>query len=108
MKPLLKTEEELIDEVLKNFNFDKCKLVMDYLNWIWGFEGQVPTIEQLRQSAKNRINNAIEGIREDKKHSYRDPFICSSGGLKASVWKNRYGRICDIQLEFVLTDWSTF
>ena len=31
MIPLLKIEEELIDEVLEQFNFTKCKLVMDHL-----------------------------------------------------------------------------
>jgi hypothetical protein len=108
MIPLLKIEEELIDEVLKEFNFGKCKSVMDHLRWGWGFDNQVPTIQELKKSARNRINTAIEGIKSDKTHSYRETYTCSSGGLKASVWKNRYGRISDIQLEFVLTDWSTF
>ena len=108
MIPLLKIEEELIDKVLEQFNFTKCKLVMDHLRWGWGFNNRVPTIQELKQSARDRINNAIEGIKSDKTHSYRDSYICLSGGLKASVWKNRYGRICDVQLEFILTDWSTF
>jgi hypothetical protein len=108
MIPLLKIEEELIDEVLEQFNFGKCKSVMDHLRWGWGFDNQVPTIQELKKSARNRINTAIEGIKSDKTHSYRETYTCSSGGLKASVWKNRYGRISDIQLEFVLTDWSTF
>jgi hypothetical protein len=108
MIPLLKTEEELIDEVLEQFNFTKCKSVMDHLRWGWGFDNQVPTIQEMKESARNRINTAIEGIKSDKTHSHRDSYICLSGGLKASVWKNRYGRICDVQLEFVLTDWSTF
>lgn len=110
MIPLLKIEEELIDEVLKEFNFGKCKSVMDHLRWGWGlFDNyRVPTIQEMKESARNRINNAIEGIKSDKTHSYREAYTCSSGGLKASVWKNRYGRISDIQLEFVLTDWSTF
>ena len=110
MIPLLKIEEELIDEVLEQFNFTKCKSVMEHLNWGWGLfnNNRVPTIQEMKESARNRINNAIEGIKSDKTHSYRDSYICSSGGLKVSVWKNRYGRICDVQLEFILTDWSTF
>jgi hypothetical protein len=110
MIPLLKIEEELIDEVLEQFNFGKCKSVMEHLRWGWGLfnNNRVPTIQEMKESARDRINNAIKGIKEDKKHSYREAYISSSGGLKASVWKNRYGRICDVQLEFVLTDWSTF
>jgi len=83
---------------------------MDHLRRGWGSlnHNQVPTSQELKKSARNRINNAIEGIKSDKTHSYREAYTCSSGGLKVSVWKNRYGRISDIQLEFVLTDWSTF
>jgi hypothetical protein len=108
MRQLLKVEEELVEEVLEQFNFAKCKLVMDHLNWTWRFNPQAPTIQELKQGARDRIENAIDGIKSNKKHSYKDAYICSSGGLKASVWKNKYGRICDVQLEFILTDWSTF
>lgn len=108
MTTMLKVEQELVDEIIEQFNFEKCKLVMDHLNWTWRFNPQPPTIQELKQSARNRIEDAIEGLKSSKKHSYRDAYVCSSGGLKASVWKNRYGRICDIQLEFVLTDWATF
>ena len=108
MTHLIKTEEELVEEIMENFNFAKCKLTMDYLNWTWGFTGLVPTVQDIKESAKERIYNAIDGIKKNKNHSYRDAYVCSSGGLKASVWKNRYGMICDVQLEFVLTDWATF
>jgi len=108
MIQLLKVEQELVDEIMEEFNFAKCKLVMDHLNWTWGFTGLVPTIQELKQSARDRIESAINGIKSNKNHSHRDAYICSSGGLKASVWKNQYGRICDVQLEFILTDWATF
>lgn len=108
MIQLTKQEQELIDEILNEFNFAKCKVVMDHLHWTWGFTGQVPTMQDLKESAKNRIENAIEGIKEDRKWSYHQPYMCSSGGLCAHVWKNRYGHICDIKLEFVLTEWATF
>ena len=108
MIQLHKTEQELIDEILKEFNFEKCKVVMDHLHWTWGFNNQVPSIQQLKESARDRIESAIEGLKGSKKWSYHQPYMCSSGGLCAHVWKNRYGRICDIKLEFVLTEWATF
>jgi len=103
-----KKEQELIDEILGEFNFAKCKLVMDHLNWTWGFTNQVPTIQELKESALKRIENAIEGLKNSKKWSHHEPYICSSGGLCAYVWKNRYSQICDVKLEFVLTEWATF
>ena len=108
MIQLHKTEQELIDEILKEFNFEKCIVVMDHLNWTWGYINQVPSIQQLKESARDRIESAIEGLKSSKKWTHHQPYMSSSGGLCAHVWKNRYGRICDIKLEFVLTEWATF
>jgi hypothetical protein len=101
-------EQELIDEILREFNFERCKLTMDYLNWTWGFTNQVPSIEELKKSALNRIHSAIEVIRNRKNISYHHPAVCSSGGLQATVFVNKYGHITHIGLEFVLTEWSSY
>jgi hypothetical protein len=53
MIQLHKTEQELIDEILEEFNFAKCKVVMDHLHWTWGFNNQVPSIQQLKESARD-------------------------------------------------------
>ena len=108
MLQIHKKEQELIDEILEQFNFAKCKLVMDKLNWTWGFNNQVPSIQQLKESARDRIESAIEGLKSSKKWTHHQPYMSSSGGLCVHVWKNRYGQICDIKLEFVLTEWATF
>ena len=100
-----KKEYELIDEVIENFDFKKCHRVMKHLKWGWGFEEQVPTIDRLEESARKRIIGAIEGIKECKKHSHLESYFSSSGGLRATVWKNRYGQITNIQLDFILTEW---
>jgi len=102
-----KKEKELIDEVLKEFNFDNCKLIMEYLHWTWGFNNVSPSINELKESARERIENAIDGIKKSKDHSYHSPYSSSSGGLKATVYKNRYGRIVNLELEFVLEDWNS-
>ena len=106
MIPLTKIEEKLIVRILEGFNFEKCKTVMDYLHWTWGFTNQVPTLQELKESARDRITSAIEGIRGEEKWSHHHPYMCYSGGLCVYVWKNRYGRICDIKLEFILTEWN--
>ena len=110
MLELRKKEQELIDEILREFNFERCKLTMDYLNWTWVTTNgvRVPTIEDLKKSALNRIHSAIEVIRDRKNISYHHPAVCSSGGLQATVFVNKYGHITNIGLEFVLADWSSF
>jgi hypothetical protein len=110
MLELRKKEQELIDEILREFNFERCKLTMDYLNWTWATVNGagVPTIEDLKESAVNRIHSAIEVIRNRKNISYHHPAVCSSGGLQATVFVNKYGHITHIGLEFILADWSSF
>ena len=101
-----KKEYELIDEVIENFDFHRCHRVMKHLKWTWTFDRDVPTIDRLRESARKRIEGAIEGIKKRKKHSHLESYFSSSGGLKATVWKNRYGQITNIQLDFILTEWN--
>lgn len=107
MRPLHKKEQEIIDNILNEFDFEKCYRVMEFLNWTWVFNPSPPSIHELRSSAKQRFDNAIEGILTEKNHSHHHRYFCSSGGLKASVWKNKYNQICDAELEFVLTDRSS-
>ena len=107
MRPLHKKEQEIIDNILNEFDFEKCHRVMEFLNWTWSYNPSPPSIHELRSSAKDRFNNAIEGILTAKDHSHHHRYSCSSGGLKPNVWKNKYNQICDAELEFVLTDWSS-
>lgn len=99
-------ENAMIEDILENFDFVKCRLAMIALNWKWGTipEG-TPTIEQLKDSAVERIKSAIEVAKKGK--CSKSTYFSSSGGLKANVWVNRYGHTEGIRLEFVLTDWDS-
>lgn len=100
------TIDRIIQEILSNFDFEKCYRTMKFLGWRWGPDGTIPTIERLKKSGKDRIMSAIEGIKQ-KDVSYQKSYFSSSGGLKGTVYKNRYGNIINIQLEFILTDWES-
>jgi hypothetical protein len=103
-----KKEQELIDEVIENFDFYKCQLMMEYMGWRWmthdGY--RIPTKYDLIESAKDRIQSAIEGIKEAGRMGLNESYGSSSGGLKATVYKNRYHQITFIKLEFILTEWD--
>lgn len=98
-------ENYMIEEVLSNFDFNKCKMVMDSLNWTWGFHNQTPQIEQIKKAAVDRMKSVIELTKSGSCH--KSSYFTSSGGLKATAWKNKYGHIEGLQLEFVLTDWQS-
>jgi hypothetical protein len=53
----------------------------------------------------NRLKDAIELAK--KGESPHLTYFVSSGGLKATAWRNRYRQIEAINLEFVLTDWQS-
>jgi hypothetical protein len=100
-------KEKMIDEIIDNFDFERCHFVMSKLKWEWGFNG-VPTIEDLKRAARQRMEQAIKGALDKNDilplNSY---YFSSSGGLKATAWRNRYGHLEAINLEFVLAEWDS-
>lgn len=99
-------EDQMIEDIIQNFNFRKCYLTMKLLNWTWGLEDRsVPSIERLKRSAIDRLKNAIEVAKQGK--CFKSTYFSSSGGLKASAFVNRYGYIENLILEFVLTEWES-
>ena len=103
-----KKEQELIDEVIDNFDFYKCQIMMEFMGWRWlTYDGyRIPTKYDLIEGAKDRINSAIEGIKNAGRMGINEPYMSSSGGLKATVYKNRYNQITFIKLEFVFAEWD--
>jgi hypothetical protein len=100
-------EEKMIDDVLRHFDFRKCRNAMESLNWEW-FSRGVPTVEILKESAIERLRSAMKGVKDkENRLSVNECYFSSSGGLKGTAWKNRYGHVAGIKLEFVLTDWDS-
>ena len=94
----------LISGILNEFNFDKVHRVMTFLNWTWGYEEIVPDVDTIRKSARERMDNAINGCLKECPPGV--PFLASSGGLEATASKNEYGQIDYVGLNFVLTQWD--
>jgi hypothetical protein len=50
----------------------------------------------------------MKGVKDkENRLSVNESYFCSSGGLKGTAWKNRYGHVAGIKLEFVLTEWDS-
>ena len=108
MMNINKKEQELIDKVLKEFDFNQVHKTMRLLRWEWisPFGYEVPSLEKIKNSANNRIEGAIECSKKVKFKNKDIEYFSSSGGFKASVWKNIYGQITNVQLQFILTEWQ--
>jgi hypothetical protein len=104
--PPYQVRKNMIKEIIECFNFEKCHKVMVALDWGWWGEG-TPSIERMKESATNRLNDAIEGVLNRENNTRSDvPYVVSSGGFKATAYKNRYGYLDFIKLEFVVADWE--
>ena len=100
-------EEKMIDDVLRHFDFRRCHNTMESLNWEWIGRG-IPTVEMLKEAAIERLRSAMSGVKDkENRLSVNEPYACSSGGIKGTAWKNRYGHVAGIKLEFVLTEWDS-
>jgi len=99
-------EQKMIDNVIDNFDFVRCQNAMRLLNWEWFGRG-IPTIPMLKDASTERLKSAMKGVKnKDNRLSVNESYFSSSGGLKGTAWKNRYGHVAGIKLEFVLTEWD--
>ena len=85
-----KSKEELINEVLDNFDFERVHKVMTFLNWKWISlsEGtnEVPSLAKLVRTAQQYLEMAYDGLEkiEHNEHSY----MVGCGGFE--VWAKRF------------------
>lgn len=96
---------DLIDAVMDEFDFHKVHEVMEALGWTWHWTGGVPTIGNLRKSARKRCEEAMDAwAHHYTKYDPEDyqPVSVESGGFKASFDGNK------LLLEFIVTSWYEY
>lgn len=90
------SKQDLIDEILDQFDFDKVKQVMDALQWEWsmGSGSRVPEIPEMRKTARRLLKEVVE----------KPPYNYSAtGGFH--VEKDADGFL---ELRFEVTAWNTW
>ena len=98
--------EQMINGIIKHFDFKRVQEVMDYLDWQW--RGEYVTLEMLKDSARNLLRGAVES-RLDKFRSESDEvgIINATGGLEAEAWCDEdKENIVRLELKFVLGSWD--
>lgn len=109
-------KQEMIYEIMDNFDFEKVSEAMELLNWKWssilrggGGDDFVPTKADLRKKARGLLfevaNFDFKGSGGQKVYSV------SSGGLKAIAFYHDDDDDEDseisLELNFVLENWAT-
>jgi hypothetical protein len=98
-----KRHQQMMFDILNNFDFQKVHDTMKCLNWTWYPKG-IPTADYIVFSAREKIESVIKNCLLDAKPDQE--YFVSSGGLKATAIKDDYGQITFLELEFILTSWE--
>ena len=98
--------EEMIDDIMENFEWKRVHEVMDYLNWQW--RGEFVTVAMLKDTANRLLRGAINSrFGEYIDESDEIGIANSTGGLEAKAWCDEdKTHIVRLELKFVLTDWD--
>jgi hypothetical protein len=94
-----------IDKIIDWFDFERVHRVMAHLDWKWGSPGEFPQLPELRQKARQLMNEAVQGLERGD----TDEFNLETGGFVVRV--NRSKEEDDkiwIKLAFQLTSWDNY
>lgn len=99
--------DQMIDNIMDEFDFYKVQITMDYLGWKW--VGQHVTIDML----KNEARRLLRGAAFSRLHEYSDEhweqgIINGTGGFVATAWCDEdKTKITMLNLQFMLTEWDS-
>ena len=88
-------EEEIIDDILDEFDFGKVQKAMELLEWTWAGQGY-PTVGEMRKTARGLLKSLIP---------------LESGGVGTGGFVARKTNIEGepfYELSFVLTSWASY
>jgi len=91
------TEEQIIEDILDEFDFGRVRQTMEALKWVWkDTDGCAPTIGQMRKQARFLMKSCM-GHQE---------FTTATGGFYA--FKRTYDDLPYYRLMFVVSEWDNY
>ena len=99
----MKAREQLISEIVENFDWERTHKAMRLLEWQWASaitEDGVPTIGNLMVTAIRLLQDAYDGAMKEK-----ETYQAGTGGFKA-VAHVEDGEFYELELQFVLASWD--
>ena len=98
---------QMIDNIMDEFNFAKVQNAMFALDWKWAGIG-VPTLDQLRNEAHRLLKGAANSrLYEFKDEHWLEGIQNSTGGFEAMAWcDENKTKIIRLDLKFILATWS--
>lgn len=97
------TEEQTIEKLIANFDFEKVQKVMKCLDWQYWDSEETPSIERLKETAISNLKSCCNTLNKQGKRKA----VCCVGGFVATARKYKDGELC-LQLSFQIAsfNWS--
>jgi hypothetical protein len=106
-EPVVKDLEYMIKDIMNEFDFDQVERAVDALDWKW--QGETPTIYDLREEAERLLRGASENRLGHYRATHHDVAIINAcGGFEAKAFCNESKtKITGLQLDFIVTSWDS-
>lgn len=98
----MQNEENDIETILDEFDFEKVHQAMTALNWTWATSDGVPTIGELRKCARTLLNYAKHANSEESDYMTATGGFYVSRNLYLGNAKRYYS------LSFVVREWNNY
>jgi hypothetical protein len=98
------SKQEAIEEIIKNFNWNRVNKAMIALDWKWAAdEGyEIPTIGDLVILALNLLHSSYDGAMKEKTN-----YTNATGGFYARAFVDEETKdIYELRLSFELCNWD--
>lgn len=93
MKLISNTEEQMINDIIEEFNFLKVKQAMTCLNWKW--KDKAPSLTMITEKAMNLLTKACE----------KKVWRLGTGGFMVERTADNDNNTTKLELRFEVTSW---
>ena len=95
-------KEIMIDDIIKHYNFQKVQDVMIFLNWTWVGSLESPSINELKNKAREELNNVY-----DLSEKHQDNASIMVGGFRAMAqYSYDELEVFSLELIFSIANWE--
>ena len=98
MKKQPTIQQDKIDDIMDNFDFNKVETVMKATNWTWASTHGVPVEHELRKQARELLKSVSQHYVSELGFRY----AISTGGFKATKYYDG-----ELELEFIVASRDT-
>lgn len=98
------TEEQTIEKIIANFDFEKVQKIMKCLDWQYWDSEETPSIERLKETAIYNLKSCCNtlNIKQGKKKA-----VSETGGFVATARKYKDGELClELSFQIASFNWS--